>query len=134
MLKLLCCFSKDLGISLANFLANLESMNFFLKPAFRLLGHKIGFSGAALPKSLPLSVARPNLTLSRANNSFEITVLPLNKAFSRSLIKRVLTTIFLIGIYIKKVFKFSIAKRRLAFILRASLRDLDLFLGGIKTS
>ena len=61
-------------------------------------------------------------------------VFSFNKLLSFSSIKGVLTTILLISIYIKKVLKLSTAKRRPEFVLKASLRALNLFLGGIKTS
>ena len=147
LLRLLCFFSRDLGINLANFLANFESINAFSSSAYwptnaalsgsvplSLAGLEIGFSGAILPKPLPLSVARPINSPFRANKSSEIVVLSLNKAFSLSLIKGVLTTILLAGTYTKKVRKLSTAKRRPGSVLEASFRDLDLFLGGIKTS
>ena len=58
---------------------------------------------------------------SPVDKSFGITVLFFNKAFFFSWIKGVLIIIFLVGTYIKKVFKFSIVKSCPGFVFRANL-------------
>ena len=143
-----CCLLGAFGIKFIIYLAKFNSPNFAFKltpwwfisdgsvselelEIIRLLIDSLGAAFFLRLLSPLLLVTRFINSLSPVDKLFGIAVLSLNKALCFTLIKGVLTTIFLTGSYIKNVFKFSIVKNRPDFVFRANLWAFRLFSKGI---